>query len=68
MTLATLWHWKWWLVNVGPNIVASVICFVSGLALGWYKWGRRWAHRLAEHERRVEEMHRVVVHDQGPKG
>lgn len=55
--IATLWQLKWWLVNVGPNIVASAVCFTAGLTIGWLKWGRDFMRRFGEHERKVSELH-----------
>ncbi|HXO85550.1 MAG TPA: hypothetical protein VN803_08485 [Gemmatimonadales bacterium] len=55
--IGTLWQPEWWLVNVGPNIVASVLCFTAGVVAGW----KRYGPAIREHVRKVHELHAELI-------
>lgn len=57
MALGAVWQSSWWLSDIGPNVVASVICFAAGVM--WARW--KLAPRWREHEQRVRELHHQLM-------
>ena len=55
--MSTILQLSWWLEDVGPNLIASALCFIAASVWAW----RKWAPAVREHVRKVHELHAHFV-------